>query len=125
MDVSIGAIVWFLVGYGLAYGYEDDISGGYIGLNGVKYIYDGEIDYMNWFFQFAFAATASTIVSGSVAERTKLESYFLYSCIITMFVYPVVVHWVWDKNGWMSALNPNAVFPVIDFAGSGVVHMVG
>lgn len=66
-------------------------------------------------------------MSGSVAERTNLIAYFAYSVFLTGFVYPVVVHWVWDSNGWLSAFkaDPMADVGMIDFAGSGVVHMTG
>lgn len=75
----------------------------------------------------AFAATAATIVSGSVAERIKVSAYFAYSIVITAFVYPVVVHWVWDSAGWLNIQNPilSGSHGLIDFAGSSVVHMVG
>merc|ERR1719233_545633 len=65
------------------------------------------------------------IVSGAVAERMKLEAYFIYTLVITAFIYPAVVHWIWSPDGWASAANTNASNPIVDFAGSGVVHMVG
>lgn len=92
-----------------------------------------DLNFPFFFFQWAFAATAATIVSGSMAERCKLEAYFLYTMFITMFVYPVIVHWVWGE-GWLSAFgtDPSQFLfygsesnNMIDFAGSGVVHMVG
>jgi Amt family ammonium transporter len=71
-------------------------------------------------FQVAFAATAATIVSGAMAERTKFKSYFVYSFVITALIYPIVVHWLWG-GGWLANLST----PMIDFAGSTIVHSVG
>jgi len=120
MDACVGSIVWFCFGYALAWGEGDGSFFGTSSFFTVKYN-----DCTNWFFQWAFCVTASTIVSGAVAERLKLEAYFLYTIIITAFIYPAVVHWVWNEEGWASAFNEDAKFPIIDFAGSGVVHMVG
>ena len=73
-----------------------------------------------WFFQCVFAATAVTIVSGAIAERTKFVSYLFLSFIVTALIYPVSGHWIWG-GGWLSKLEA----PMIDFAGSTVVHSVG
>lgn len=92
-----------------------------------------------WFFQWAFSGACATIVAGSMAERTKTEAYFVYSVVLTSVIYPVVVHWGWGA-GWLSAwgafpdsdgkVRPlfrytDASNGMIDFAGSGIVHMVG
>jgi len=122
MDAGLGAICWFVIGYAVAYGGDDD--GHFIG--STNFGLSESSDYASWFFQWAFAATAATIVSGSVAERIRVEAYFIYSVVITIFIYPVVAHWVWDTEGGLSAFNEDGVtYPAIDFAGSGVVHMVG
>ena len=88
--------------------------------------------YAHFFFNFTFAATAASIVSGAVAERCGMWAYFLYSAVLSGFVYPIVAHWVWAQPGWMCAWNlyegtsdPLNDVGVVDFAGSGVVHMTG
>lgn len=87
-------------------------------------------NYSFWLFQWAFSATAATIVSGSVAERVNFEAYIVYSIVLTAFLYPFVVHWGWG-GGFASSFRGNEVDDlllgcgVLDFAGSGVVHMVG
>ena len=70
--------------------------------------------------QFVFAATAATIVSGAIAERCQFLAYFIYSMLITGWVYPPVSHWAWDTDGWLSQTGYYH-----DFAGSGVVHLLG
>lgn len=132
LDACIGAIAFWLVGYAFAYG---DSAGGFIGTTNFGLSSEGSsgTGWHMWFFQFCFAATAATIVSGSVAERTKFSAYFVYSIVITAFIYPVVVHWGWG-SGFLSAwgavdgplLSKNTTSNgLVDFAGSGVVHMVG
>jgi len=118
MDACLGSMVWFCFGYGVAWG-----TGDFVGEN--KFFTVGYSETTDWFFQWAFCVTASTIVSGAVAERMKLEAYFIYTLIITAFIYPAVVHWIWSGDGWASAFSSNALNPIVDFAGSGVVHMVG
>lgn len=123
VDAVIGTLGWWLVGFGFAFG--DDTDGPFIGLS--SFALHNYSNYAFWFFQWAFAATTATIVSGSVAERCHLHSYFIYCLIQTLWIYPVVVHWVWDDQGWLCSWGNNLLFGTgfLDFAGSGVVHTVG
>jgi Amt family ammonium transporter len=125
LDACGGAIGFWSIGYALAYGE----NGSFIGLTSEKYFLNGDSDYIVFFFQFTFAATAATIVAGTVAERCKMSAYLCYSLFLTAFVYPVVVHAIWNGNGFLTAFpsDENPLFGVgmIDFAGSGVVHMTG
>jgi Amt family ammonium transporter len=125
LDVSAGAVAFWAVGWAVAYGVTGDGSNAFIGDG--DFFLKGFNDWPSWIFQFAFAATAATIVSGAMAERTAFRAYLIYTVFITAFIYPVVVHWTWDGNGWLTAFkdNPIGANGYIDFAGSGVVHMVG
>lgn len=117
MDFSIGAMVFWMLGWGFMYG-----SSAFGGLIGLSDFFKGPMDdptfYRDWFFQVVFAATAATIVSGAMAERTQFKSYLIYTAFISAFIYPVSGHWIWG-GGWLSELGFH------DFAGSTVVHSVG
>jgi Amt family ammonium transporter len=141
MDACLGGLVWYLIGYGFAYDADDGVNGhsanGFIGTGPSNFALSGLKDWepslgssgyvwISFFFQYAFAAVAATIVSGAVAERCTLVGYLAYCVVIIGFIYPVVVHWVWDPNGFLSAFNANAMLGgMTDFAGSAVVHMTG
>lgn len=131
MDACLGCFGFWALGYGFCYGQSEGTLNPFIGV-GSFFLSDVDNSsastYAFFFFQWAFAATAATIVSGSVAERCSLPAYFLYSTVLTIFIYPVVVHWVWSSEGWLSAFQSGEKMwgnNMIDFAGSGVVHMVG
>jgi Amt family ammonium transporter len=121
MDFCFGAIVYWAIGWGFMYG--KDALGGLIGTDQffnspmALDIESGNF-YKSWFFQVVFAATAATIVSGAMAERTQFKSYLIYTCFISAFIYPISGHWIWG-GGWLAALGFH------DFAGSTVVHSVG
>ncbi|HXK34639.1 MAG TPA: ammonium transporter [Dehalococcoidia bacterium] len=127
LDACIGGIAFFAVGYGLAYGLNGAESNMFFGDG--HFFLNSFDNYAFWIFQFAFAATAATIVSGCMAERTKFSAYLVYTAFISALVYPIVVHWAWDGNGWLANayLSADAIGAngYMDFAGSGVVHMVG
>lgn len=118
MDFSIGAIAFLLVGYSLMCG--ADIAGFVGGFDGafLSPALFTEQDWANFWFQLVFCATAATIVSGSMAERTKFSAYVIYSVLISLVIYPIEAHWVWG-GGWLSELG------YFDWAGSTVIHMVG
>ncbi|MFL2696589.1 MAG: ammonium transporter [Candidatus Actinomarina sp.] len=113
MDFSVGAVTYWAFGFALAYG--GTTVGGFLAYG--NFFLEG--DSITYFFQVVFAATAATIVSGAVAERTKFSAYLLFQPFICGVIYPIVTHWVWSGQGWLGDLG------FIDFAGSGVVHMVG
>lgn len=123
LDACGGALGFWSVGFALAYG----DNGSFVGASGEKYFLNGYDNYIDFFFQFTFAATAATIVAGTVAERCKMSAYLCYSIFLTAFVYPVVVHAIWNGNGFLTAFKDEPLFGIgmIDFAGSGVVHMTG
>jgi Amt family ammonium transporter len=122
MDFSVGTIAFFLVGFGLMFGKTNGLFGTTLfGLAGIEPGADWSWTFL--IFQTVFAATAATIVSGAMAERTKFVGYLVYSFFITMLIYPVFGSWAWggllDGGGWLE----NRGF--LDFAGSTVVHSVG
>jgi len=114
MDLCIGSLGFWAIGYTIMYG---DTIGTFIG-SPTLFFSDPE-NMHNLFFQTVFAATAATIVSGAIAERTKFTTYIIFSIIMTVVIYPISGHWVWQGSGWLTELG------FIDFAGSTVVHSVG
>ncbi len=115
MDFSVGGLTYWAFGFALAYG--GSTLGGLVAYGDV-FFFDDTARASEWFFQVVFAATAATIISGAVAGRVKFTSYLLYTPFITGLIYPIVTHWVWG-GGWLSEIG------FFDFAGSGVVHMLG
>ncbi|KAK6278725.1 PREDICTED: ammonium transporter 1 member 1 [Theobroma cacao] len=129
LDAATGGLFYYLFGFAFAFGSP---SNGFIGRHnfGLKSIpsSSSSLDYSNFLYQWAFAIAAAGITSGSIAERTQFVAYLIYSSFLTGFVYPVVSHWFWATDGWASSFrNDDFLFDsgVIDFAGSGVVHIVG
>jgi len=135
LDACLGGIIWWFIGYPLALGDPGSGKQSFIGggkgfmfidrISGQK---GSQVYYAMWMFQWAFAAAAATIVSGAVAERCAFGAYLVYSTVLTAFIYPVVVHWGWAGEGWLSAWGDKSYLGangLIDFAGSGVVHMTG
>jgi Amt family ammonium transporter len=110
LDACVGGLGFWSLGYAFAYG---EAQGGNPFIGNTYFFltnFERTQTYQSWLFQFAFAATAATIVSGAVAERTKMTAYLCYSFFLTAFVYPVIVHWVWSSAGWLSAFNAEPLF---------------
>ncbi|MFW6309414.1 MAG: ammonium transporter [bacterium] len=120
MDFATGSLIYWAIGFALMFG----AGNAFIGNSG--FFLQSSFSNLGldiplaafWIFQAVFAATAATIVSGAMAERTNFSGYLIYSVVITGFIYPVVGHWIWG-GGWLAELE------MIDFAGSTVVHSVG
>ena len=116
LDFCIASLGFWAFGYALMWG------GGAIpqlvGLDGFFLIGFDDAALADWFFQMVFAGTAATIIAGAMAERTKINAYFAYSFIVGALLYPIYGHWVWG-GGWLSMMG------MADYAGSGVVHMIG
>ena len=111
LDICIGSLTYWLVGYSLMYG---DTTNGWFFWGG---LFQGEG--ADLFFQTMFAATAATIVSGAIAGRTKYSTYAIFSVVMTAIIYPIAGGWQWQGSGWLTEMG------FIDFAGSSIVHAVG
>ena len=117
MDFAVGSLLFYMAGYALMYG--DNITG-FIGTTGfIDPVAKGIAEPVEVIFQTVFCATAATIVSGAMAERTKFASYLVYSAIISLLIYPIAGSWIWNGGGWLAQLGFH------DFAGSTLVHSVG
>jgi ammonium transporter, Amt family len=131
-DSAVGCVGFYLIGYAFAFGNVNYFIGygpKYFAASGFSELaFD---NYKWWIFQYSFAATSATIVSGSLAERCQLTTYICFSFFMTSFIYPVVVAWVWavevqddgTQTGWGTGWLKNLGY--VDFAGSSVVHVVG
>lgn len=124
LDFCFGALLFWATGYAIMYSSGDsnffgfDSALAFLGSANAPTDAGGYATSAAWLFQVVFAATAATIVSGAMAERTKLIAYLLYSCIISALIYPLTGHWIWG-GGWLADMG------IRDFAGSTVVHSVG
>ncbi|NCB94060.1 MAG: ammonium transporter [Clostridia bacterium] len=122
MDFCIGTVVFVFLGFGLMM--SEDYIMGFIGIPNMQ-IFDDFAGFVSsgkassFVFNLVFCATAATIVSGSMAERTKFSAYCIYSAVISAVVYPIEAGWIWNTQGWLYQLG------FTDFAGSCAIHMVG
>ncbi|MBI4295888.1 MAG: ammonium transporter [Chloroflexi bacterium] len=131
MDFCIASLGFWAFGFALMFGGSKlfpglDQGNSWLGFSG--FFLSGESydvsTIMMWFFQMVFAATAATIVAGAVAERMKITGYLAYAFILGAIIYPIYGKWIWG-GGWLSTLSIAGAIGARDFAGSGVVHMVG
>lgn len=118
MDFCIGTPCFWLIGFGIMFAGSGPLIGGFDPLIRGSYDFGTLPTWCYAIFQTVFCATAATIVSGSMAERTNFKAYCIYSAVISLIVYPISGHWIWG-GGWLSTLGFH------DFAGSTCVHMVG
>lgn len=118
MDIVVGALAYFTLGWAFSYGVQEPANT-FIGGTGFWLESLPMCRYAEFFFQWTFAATATTIVSGAMAGRTAIPAYLTYAIVTTGFIYPVVVYWTWSGAGWLT------VGGFQDFAGSAIVHMTG
>jgi len=118
MDLAFGAISFLLIGFCLLT--AEDYLFGFIGVPNLgiftNYL---NFDYSKFIFNLVFCATAATIVSGAMAERTKFTAYCIYSVVISAVIYPIEAGWVWNEKGWLAQMG------FLDFAGSAAIHMAG
>ena len=108
------AIGFWLFGYAIAFGSS---KAGFVG--STFWAWHNLDDINSWFFQFSFCATASTIMSGAIAERAHIGAFSVASFLMSSFYYPFIAHWCWNDDGWLKTSG------YLDFAGSGVIHVTG
>lgn len=116
MDMCVGGLIFWAVGFGLMFG---DNTTGWMGIDHFFSQRFTTVEAVKLAYQAMFAATAATIVSGAVAERMHFTAYFIFSALVTGFIYPLFGSWAWNEKGWLTKLG------FIDFAGSTVVHSIG
>lgn len=120
MDFCIGTPMFMVLGFGIMM--SENYFFGFIGKPNLQLFTkfaDPSMDWSSFVFNLVFCATAATIVSGSMAERTKFSAYCIYSAVISAVIYPIEAGWVWNSQGWLAKLG------FIDFAGSAAIHSVG
>ena len=118
MDFCIGTPMFMLLGFGLMM--SENYIFGVVGRPDLQlFTHFAENDWSSFVFNLVFCATAATIVSGAMAERTKFSAYCIYSAVISALVYPIEAGWVWNSNGWLAQLG------FVDFAGGAAIHSVG
>ena len=121
VDIIFGALGYWICGFAFSFGNDPDYANGFTGF-GIFFTDTGSKDFgylfAKYFFQLSFATTATTIVSGAMAERTNLKAYMLFS-FLNLITYVFPAHWIWDTRGFLNKLG------VVDVAGCGPVHLTG
>ena len=124
LDFCIAALGFWAFGFALMMG--GGVASGIIGLEGFFLVDFEDTELVGWLFQMVFAGTAATIIAGAMAERTRINAYFAYSFMVGAVVYPIYGHWAWSDDGWLANMAiGDTVEGFKDYAGSGVVHMIG
>jgi Amt family ammonium transporter len=129
LDSCGAGISYWAVGFAFSFG-GDDVNSAARTFIGSSQFFVGAltgVDLQFWLFQWAFASAVSSIVAGTIAERTQMKAYLIYSTFLIGFAYPVVAHAMWSTQGFASKFTKNLLFGsgAIDLAGSGTVHMFG
>ena len=119
LDFCIASLGFWAFGFALMMGGGG--AAGIIGSTGFFLVDFSDTELVGWLFQMVFAGTAATIIAGAMAERTRINAYFAYSFMVGAVVYPIYGHWAWSSEGWLTEIGPGFA----DYAGSGVVHMIG
>eukprot|EP00903_Cladosiphon_okamuranus_P022254 g20464.t1 len=133
-DASVSLVAWICIGYALSSGKDKGglIGGTFFALTDGPFEETGSettaaMDFLTCLYRWSFAAACTTIISGAVADRIPFKTYIIYAFLTSAIFYPVLAHWVWAEKGWASPYKEKPIFGcgVLDFAGSGVVHMCG
>ena len=118
VDFCLGTVAFTFIGFSIMC--AEDYVFGIIGIPNLNILTDfANFDFSGFVFNLVFCATAATIVSGAMAERTKFSAYCIYSVIISAVIFPIEAGWVWNEGGWLAQMG------FVDFAGSAAIHMVG
>jgi Amt family ammonium transporter len=126
-DTCGAAVSFFAVGYAFAFGGSDPESPEKTFIGTTNFFLMDVDNLSKWLFQYTFAAASATIVAGALAERCQMAAYLCYSVLVSGWIYPIIAHAVWNSQGFLSAVSIDPLWGVgmIDFSGSGVVHVTG
>ncbi|GKZ01253.1 ammonium transporter Amt3 [Mayamaea pseudoterrestris] len=127
LDACGASLAWYTIGYAFAFGGSDPYSPNKTFIGVTDFFLMNVEDLAFWMFQYAFSAASVTIIAGTLAERCQMAAYLSYSLVMVGWVYPIVVHAIWNPQGFLSAYSIDPLWGIgmIDFAGSGVVHITG